>query len=306
MRVLLATDGSKDAKTALRTASRLVRKEGNQFHVLCVAPEIIVPRPGGRQKSRMTNQIRERYRQRIQQDTKEILEEAREIMRAEGVAAETLAEIGSPSEVIVRMADDYDLTVVGAHGRYERTQPGIGPVASQVVEHASGAVLVARDLVAESSFRILVGVDGSLASEAALDMLSSNYNVITSEITLMHVIEMPWLRLGLQQQWIDYAAEDVDRSEYQIGLEGELRLEAEEVLERARLRLEEYGLSAETMVGEGNPGQELLSEAIRGEYDLVVLGATGLADIKRAMLGSVSVKVAHNAPCSVLVVKNRL
>jgi nucleotide-binding universal stress UspA family protein len=52
--------------------------------------------------------------------------------------------------------------------------------------------------------------------------------------------------------------------------------------------------------------EEILSEAIRGEYDLVVLGATGLADIKRAMLGSVSVKVAHNAPCSVLIVKNRL
>lgn len=304
MRVLIATDGSKDAKTALRTASRLLHNNANQFHLLCVAPELYVPQPRGKKEKRMTNQIRERYRQRIPQEAKEILEEARGILRAEGVAAETFAEMGSPADVIARLAEEYDLTVVGAHGRYERTQPGIGPVASQVVEHARGAVLVARELIAERSFRILVGVDGSLVSEDALRMLASNFNVTTSEITLMHVIEMPWVRLGLRQQWVDYAAEDFDRSEYQIVLEGELRMEAEEVIEEARHQLEEYAISAETIVAEGDPGQELLSEATRGEYDLVVLGATGLADIKRAMLGRVSVKVAYNAPCSVLVVKN--
>src|SRR5262245_12454263 len=38
MKVLLATDGSDQATTAFRTASRLLRREGSEFDLLCVAP----------------------------------------------------------------------------------------------------------------------------------------------------------------------------------------------------------------------------------------------------------------------------
>jgi hypothetical protein len=37
-RVLLATDGSDQATMAFRTASRLLRREDNEFDLLCGAP----------------------------------------------------------------------------------------------------------------------------------------------------------------------------------------------------------------------------------------------------------------------------
>ena len=40
-----------------------------------------------------------------------------------------------------------------------------------------------------------------------------------------------------------------------------------------------------------------------GEYDLIVIGATGEDDLKHDLLGSVSTKVAQAAPCSTLIVK---
>jgi nucleotide-binding universal stress UspA family protein len=57
------------------------------------------------------------------------------------------------------------------------------------------------------------------------------------------------------------------------------------------------------MVEEGDPALEILSEAEKDEYDLIVLGATGEHDLKHQLLGSVSTKVAQDAPCSVFVAK---
>ena len=37
--------------------------------------------------------------------------------------------------------------------------------------------------------------------------------------------------------------------------------------------------------------------------DLIVLGSRGLSGIKAFLLGSVSDRVAHHAPCSVLIVR---
>ena len=57
------------------------------------------------------------------------------------------------------------------------------------------------------------------------------------------------------------------------------------------------------VIRDGNPGTEILGEAESGEYDLIVLGSTGMSGLKHQMLGSVSAKVAAQAPCSVAVVK---
>jgi len=43
-KVLLATDGSDQAATAFRTASRLLRRDDSEFDLLCVAPEFYFPK----------------------------------------------------------------------------------------------------------------------------------------------------------------------------------------------------------------------------------------------------------------------
>ncbi|MBI4455322.1 MAG: universal stress protein [Acidobacteria bacterium] len=299
MNVLMATDGSKDATTALYTASRLLQRP-HQVHLLCVAPELYAPKSKSVKRSA---QVREAYRRKILLEMQRILGQAQETLGKEGIKAEALTEIGAPAEVIVRMAEDYDVTVVGAHGRYETTKPGLGPVASRVVTYAPGAVLIARELISEGSFRILLGLDGSLASDNALRTMLSSFNVGSGEVTLMHVVEAPWIRFGLDREWFDYPGDVFDKADPEIQFERELRLEAEEVIENARKQLEPYSVSTRTMIAEGNPATEILGEAETGEYDLIVLGATGLTDMKHEMLGSVSTKVAWSAPCSVAVVK---
>jgi nucleotide-binding universal stress UspA family protein len=118
----------------------------------------------------------------------------------------------------------------------------------------------------------------------------------------MHVAETPWTEFGLEQDWVTYSEEDKKHSEAGI-LEKELVREGEALLERARDLLLPYGVAVNTQIDEGNPANEILSEAERGQYDLIAVGATGARDLKHQMLGSVSSKIAWNAPCSVLIVR---
>jgi nucleotide-binding universal stress UspA family protein len=57
------------------------------------------------------------------------------------------------------------------------------------------------------------------------------------------------------------------------------------------------------LIYRGLPAEEILSEAETGGYDLIVMGVSGAMDLKHQILGSVSIKVAWNAPCSVLLVR---
>jgi nucleotide-binding universal stress UspA family protein len=300
MKTLMPTDGSKEATTALRTGSRLLRKLRNEVEVLCVAPEPSRRSGGSRAKG---SPAREQYRRRIAPETRAILNDADKILRAEGVEPTLLSEIGSPADVIVKLAEDHEVTVVGAAGRNHSAGAGLGSVASRVVEHARGMVLVARELVGGDRVRVLVAMDGSLASTHALTAVTAYFDIDSAEITLMHVKETPWIHLGLDRDWSDYSGDVFEQADPELLLEEELQREAEEVLEAAQGRLAKFNYSVLTLIEEGNPATEILGEAESGQYDLIVLGAADSMDAKHTMLGSVSARVAWQAPCSVAVVK---
>ncbi|MBC7104397.1 MAG: universal stress protein [Firmicutes bacterium] len=79
----------------------------------------------------------------------------------------------------------------------------------------------------------------------------------------------------------------------------------EEILQRVRAELGEYaeGLDIRQSVAVGPPGRAILKELAEGGYDLVVVGSRGLGEWEGLLLGSVSNKVAHQAPCPVLIVR---
>jgi nucleotide-binding universal stress UspA family protein len=277
MRVLLTTDGSKESCDAIRAGVRLLGPQDRDLDLLYVAPA--TSRPGAEE--------------RLSRQTKRILQDAQRILMEEGSSASANCRTGSPARVILHESKNYDVTVLGAKGRDDRSQGGLGPVASRLVEHADGCVLIGRTPPQDRQPRILVPVDGSDVSEQALDMLSTFFDLESADVTLLHVIESLWLpedENGEPQEGAD-----------QVALQ--LRLQAEELLARARTRIVSYHPGVSTLVREGVPANEILSAADQGDYDLVVAGATSASDLKHQVLGSVSSKVAWNAPCSVLLVR---
>jgi nucleotide-binding universal stress UspA family protein len=73
-------------------------------------------------------------------------------------------------------------------------------------------------------------------------------------------------------------------------------------LEEAKAFLAERGIEAETVLGQGDPGEVIVDVAKEKNADLIVLGRRGVNPFERILLGSVSSKVVHRAPCDVLVV----
>lgn len=276
MRALLTTDGSKESHDALRAASRLLAPQERVMDILYVAP-----------------QSAPAQQERLVRETKRILQQAQRILSEEGTSACANCRTGSPARVILHDSKNYDITVVGAKGRSDHSQGGLGPVASRLVEHADGCVLVGRTPPEDQQTRILVPVDGSDGSEQALDMLASFFDLESADVTLLHVIESPWLPEDENGE----AQEGAD----QVALQ--LRLEAETLLAQARTRILPHHSGVSTLVREGLPANEILSAADQGGYDLIVVGATAASDLKHQVLGSVSSKVAWNAPCSVLLVR---
>ena len=55
------------------------------------------------------------------------------------------------------------------------------------------------------------------------------------------------------------------------------------------------------LVRSGTPYEEIILQAERGNYDILLIGHRGMSNVKRFFMGSVAAKVVRHSPCSVLV-----
>ena len=282
LRVLIATDGSKPALTAMTAATRILSAEERCIDLLCCIPE-----------------EKRGSLERAQRRAARVVEAARHALAEQGISARPRIERGSPIKTLLRASLDYDVTVVGAKSRDDGTPTGLGPVANRIIEHSTASVLIGREGRNDAGLRILAPVDGSDTTLGALEKLGALVDLRTAEVTLMHVVETPWL-IGPDPP--ESMGEEDDVGDMQAGLAFELEREAEDVLEEARTRLPPR-IAVNRVIEKGLPAEVILTEADSGDYDLVLMAASGSNDMKHQLLGSVSVKVAWNAPCSVLLMR---
>jgi nucleotide-binding universal stress UspA family protein len=292
MKVLMATDGSVHAATAMLTASKLLRIDKMDVDVVCVGDEPALVGVA-------SNALLE-YKKQSALSARKTLEEAQRLLSQLHVRSSGLLETGSPADKLLALSPFYDLTIVGAYGKHERKQPGLGPVASRLLQQGRGNIMVGRELVNERNFRVLTALDSSESSIAAMEMLYSLFDSASLEVTLMHVIEMPWATFSCETAGDD-ESDGAQLRGYHKQLERELRLTANFTMEKALRRLEQWGIRASSVIKEGDPALELSSEADQGGYDLVIAGATGASDVKHALLGSVSLKITWDCPSSVAI-----
>src|SRR5262249_26066179 len=153
------------ALTAVRVAAGILADTDRQVGLLYVAPESPLAKSAA--------SAGHEYADRLTRDTARILRRTRHTLPAEGIDAPPRCRSGPTGTILLEEAEKYDFTVVGAKGRETRSDVGLGPVASRLVEHAAGCVLVGRELRGEKGIRVLVPVDGSGASDQALAAVSS-------------------------------------------------------------------------------------------------------------------------------------
>ncbi|MCK9152520.1 universal stress protein [Methanobacterium alcaliphilum] len=63
-----------------------------------------------------------------------------------------------------------------------------------------------------------------------------------------------------------------------------------------------YMINFQKVMLEGNPADTIVELAAKEEVDIIVMG-TGKSIVDKHLLGSVSEKVVHSTPCSIMLVK---
>jgi nucleotide-binding universal stress UspA family protein len=135
---------------------------------------------------------------------------------------------------------------------------------------------------------ILVGVDDSESSQRALSYAVRLAESANAKLTLVTVAPPVSNLITLTGISSELLSEQVDRW-------------AARILKAARESLPP-DVIAHTIAGYGHPGEELVRELRRGDYDLVVLGSRGRGRAQEGLLGSVNGYVHFHAEVPLLSV----
>jgi nucleotide-binding universal stress UspA family protein len=136
-KVLLATDGSKEAQLAATTAAELADSTDSELHVVHVAE--FRPTFLAQTESEPAELEREARRQ--------LDEQVRRVEEAGGTVEEAHLRLGKADEEIVELADSLGigLVVMGSRGRGRIRRALMGSVSDSVVRHAHCPVTIVRE-----------------------------------------------------------------------------------------------------------------------------------------------------------------
>ncbi len=136
--------------------------------------------------------------------------------------------------------------------------------------------------------KILVAHDGSDASDRAFFKAATIAQKFDSELIVIFAVpNLCFTEIGVDCNTVN--------SLYRAEVEG--------IMSDVVDLMKKKGIEAKTMILEGSPADVVVDHAKAIAADLIVVGSTGKHATERTLLGSVSSKIAANAPCAVLIVK---
>jgi len=137
--------------------------------------------------------------------------------------------------------------------------------------------------------KILVPIDGSESSKKALAMAIAIAQAADAKMTILEVIE----EFGPLPGYYEASPAGEDR----------VKWVSEQRFEKIHPALEGISVKWDRKVVEGYAADLIVDIAEKDKYDMIVIGSRGHSAIGRFLVGSVSDRVVHHAPCSVTVVR---
>ncbi|MBI2700648.1 MAG: universal stress protein [Mycobacterium sp.] len=221
-------------------------------------------------------------------DGRQVLEEAAKLAReSAGSALEIATELKSspPIPTLVELSEGAEFVVVGSHGRGAFGRVLLGSVSSGVLRGAACPVAIVPGDEPAADAPVLVGIDGSPASELATAIAFDEASRRGVDLRAVHA-------------WSDVEVLDVGGLDWPA-----LQVESEQVLaERLAGWQERYpDVRVQRVVVCDRPARELVNQSTSAQ--LVVLGSRGRGGIAKMLLGSVSNAVVHSVHTPIIVAR---
>lgn len=286
--IVTATDFSAPSRHAAQRAAQLARAAGSGMTLMHTVGGSALEdlRRWLADDSQAASTIEASARARLQ-------ELAAELGRSEGLDVQTRLSIGHPVEQITQHAQEVqaDLLVTGTRGAGFFRGVVVGSTAERIAKRSGRPVLMVRQLPHEPYRRILVPVDFSDWSLAAIRLAQQVAPQAT--LVLMHAVEVPFegkMRLaGVADEVVMHYRSAAQR----------------EALQRLSALAAQAGLSPDKIrlsTPEGaEPWMLIVQEEQERDCDLVVIGRQGRHAIDEFLLGSTTRMVIADGAVDVLI-----
>jgi nucleotide-binding universal stress UspA family protein len=284
--ILVGVDGSVESDAAIRWATREAMMRGESI----TAMHAVAPVPDWPTPSRQA-QIAEAW----EKNARDVIEQARKTVIAtvgDSDAADLRTEVVYSAVVpaLIDASRQAGMIVIGSRGMSALGRFLLGSVSDGLLHHGYGPVVIIRGdkaLAVDQTAPVLLGIDGSPASEAASALAFDEASRRGVHLVALHV----WSDVGifpiLGMDWRDYETQ------------------GEEVLaERLAGWQEQYpDVTVQRRLECDKPAHWLIEESHHAQ--LVVVGSHGRGGFPGMLLGSVSSAVAHSVEVPVIVVRPR-
>jgi nucleotide-binding universal stress UspA family protein len=212
--------------------------------------------------------------------------------RARGLGAlevTTKCEYEAPVDAMLDASRTAELLVLGSRGHTIVGGWLIGSVSMHVSRHAACPVAVIRSPHDMSARRVVVGVDGSAPSEAALGFAFDEADGRGAPLLVIRAEEEPVRAVGLGLSPVVFVDEEEEIIE-------------RELADQVDPWREKYpSVTVTTDVRVGHPTNVLTDASLTAS--LVVVGSRGRGGFSGALMGSISQGVLHHSRTSVVVVR---
>jgi nucleotide-binding universal stress UspA family protein len=287
VRILVAIDGSHDAKSAVAWLEHLPLPADLDVKVLTVVlPPLSVV------------DAAQDIRAAATADARRHVDATSAGLRLGRSKSGEVAE-GDAREVIVSVAREWgaDLIAMGARGLGAVARFLLGSVSLGVTRHAPCPVLVCKG-TPRALRPVTIALDGSDHARRALDW-------VTSILSLAPGVRVRLLGVAEPQHYPGSAPNIVAAPlrAAVAAIEAERRAALDTELAATAKPMSARFATVDTAVTTGMPADVIVQDVERNGTDLVVVGARGLGGFTRLLLGSVSEAVLTHATCPVLVVR---
>ena len=284
-KILVTLDGSELAERAIHYATTIARRVNGEIIVFSV----------------FEREIYEENLMRV------YLEKKAEELQALGLKATVAIGYGDAADGIVNFSEknDIDLIVMCTHGRSGITRWITGSISSKVIQESYTPLLLIKtgamqtEFLAEELCEILVPLDGSKYSEAALPYATNIANKLNCEIVLLRVNNATELSSYLDPEFIPgwelYLAQAMP--DIQDGLQNYLL--------EAKKRLEAEGFSVRSEFAFGRAADEIIKYAESHDINLIVMTTHGRSGFSHWAYGGVAYKLIHGTSKPTLLIRPR-
>ena len=285
--VVVGFDGSDHARAAVDWAAREAQLRGLPLALVTA----FAPPVGGSSfgfGAYLSPAALDDVTRRVQEDLDKAADEIRR--QFPGLEVEARVLLGSPASALVESSEGATLAVVGSRGLGGFRGLLLGSVGVQVATHSMCPAVVVRKAPPNDARTVVVGVDGSAVSMAAVEFAFDMASRHGWSVRAVHAWEVPsYDVLAAPNGAPPLSVDDL--------LEAEVRVPAEAV---AGLRDRYPDVAVEEKVVKGASTRVLLDES--KDAALIVVGSRGRGEFTGALLGSVGQGVLHRAEVPVAVV----